>query len=52
VLIPVLDNEKHYWVGDDEGRQAPPPWRRLARVTPRARPHRHPLPQVPPQSRG
>ena len=30
VLIPVLDDDKHYWVGDDEVEKAVAPWRRMA----------------------
>ncbi len=33
VLLPVLDDDKHYWVGSRRGRQTASPWRRLAGST-------------------
>jgi hypothetical protein len=44
VLLPVLDDDKHYWAG--RSREAPAPRRRLARVSPPARPDRAALPQA------
>ena len=34
VLIPVLDADKHYWVGTGRSREAAAPWRRLAATHP------------------
>jgi len=36
VLIPVLDDRKHYFVGDDEGREVAATGRRLAHGASRA----------------
>ena len=47
VLVPVLDAEKHYWVGEARSREAAAPRRGLAGRAPRARADRQPLPEVP-----
>ena len=47
VLIPVLDDEKHYWVGDDEVEKLLAPRRGLAAGAPRARADRDALPEAP-----
>ena len=44
VLLPVLDDTKHYWVNDGRDRQAAPGGRGLAGRAPRAGPHHPPLP--------
>ncbi|MCS1411954.1 MAG: hypothetical protein M2R45_05156 [Verrucomicrobia subdivision 3 bacterium] len=46
VLIPVLDNEKHYWIGDTEVREAATLWRGVAAVTPGERTYSATLPQA------
>ena len=54
VLIPVLDDQKHYWVERGRDREAPPPRRGLAgRASERER-HHPPLPRAPaePDPRG
>ena len=49
VLIPVLDDQKHYWVSDARDREAAPARRGLAAGPPRARADRPPLPRPPAQ---
>ena len=46
VLLPVLDDEKHYWVDDGRDREADAPRRGLAARAPRAGADRAPLPQA------
>ena len=48
VLLPVLDDDKHYWVGDRRGRQAPAPRAATGSAAhPRARADHAPLPPPP-----
>ena len=47
VLLPVLDNRKHYWIGDAELEKAHGPRQGLARGAPAPGPHRPAVPRAP-----